>query len=219
MAQHDRHHDVHVERPPQQHRSQATHDAILAAASRLLRSTGPAGVTFAAIAKAAGISVGAIQFRFAGKDALLHAAIARELDQVIAAERAMLAQLIAAEPDVDAFLARYSQALADILAAFHPIIARSMEIITADPVLAPKGRAAGDASYQLFCQALDTVARNNGLTIAADTSDAIYHVIFSFTVREINFPSAPNGSEAHLRRRRALTAMCSAHVNAGRTAP
>lgn len=209
--------DSQGERRPLQHRSQATQNAILAAASRLLRATGPAGVTFAGIARAAGVSVGAIQFHFPGKDALVQATIARELDQVIAAERTMLQTLIAAEPDLDTFLARYIEALGGILAAFHPMIARTMKIITADPVLGPKGRAAGDASYHLFCQALDTVGRRNDMEITGDSSDAVYHVIFSYTVREINFPSAPASSKDHLRRRRALAAMCSAHLRTGST--
>jgi len=56
---------------PQQQRSRATHDALLQAFRRLLRTKPFAEISVAEIAGAAGMSVGGFYARFAAKDALL----------------------------------------------------------------------------------------------------------------------------------------------------
>ncbi|MFI5614146.1 TetR/AcrR family transcriptional regulator [Amycolatopsis sp. NPDC051903] len=69
-------------RPPQQARSRASLQKVLAAAERVLADGGIAEFTVAAVAERAGLSVGAIYRRFSGKDQLLHAVKDQVLGQL-----------------------------------------------------------------------------------------------------------------------------------------
>lgn len=60
-------------RPPQQARSRASLQKVLASAEHVLASGGMDEFTLAAVAEQAGMSVGAIYRRFSGKDQLLYA--------------------------------------------------------------------------------------------------------------------------------------------------
>jgi AcrR family transcriptional regulator len=60
-------------RPPRQARSRETLDRLMAAAEEVLGAEGLEGTTVPGIARAAGLSVGAVYRRFTDKDALLRA--------------------------------------------------------------------------------------------------------------------------------------------------
>ncbi|HEX4253226.1 MAG TPA: helix-turn-helix domain-containing protein, partial [Pseudonocardia sp.] len=69
-------------RPAQQARSRATQSKILVAARRLLAEAGWEGLTVSQVAKAAGVSVGAVYDRFTDKDGLIHAIQREVLDEL-----------------------------------------------------------------------------------------------------------------------------------------
>lgn len=79
-------------RKPKQERSRATVDAILDAAARILRRHGPKGLTTAAIAARAGVSVGSIYDYFPTKDAIVIALAKALLDDDVRAIQHALAQ-------------------------------------------------------------------------------------------------------------------------------
>jgi len=62
---------LEARKTPRQGRSQATVEAIVEAAARILETTGPAGFNTNAIARLAGVSVGSLYQYFPGKQALI----------------------------------------------------------------------------------------------------------------------------------------------------
>ena len=76
---------------PRQRRSEATVEAILEAAARLLESRGYAGATTNRIAEAAGVSVGSLYQYFPSKEAILAALVERHVAEVLAALQPLLA--------------------------------------------------------------------------------------------------------------------------------
>jgi AcrR family transcriptional regulator len=84
---------IHPRKRPRQQRSEATVDAILEAAARILEGAGLNAVTTNAVAEHAGVSIGSLYQYFPGKTALLAELIRRERDILTARIAA-----IAAEP-------------------------------------------------------------------------------------------------------------------------
>jgi AcrR family transcriptional regulator len=83
-----RQHPDKSRRIPRQSRSQSTVDAILFAASHILRSEGARAVTTERIARCAGVSIGSLYQYFANKQAILAALRARHGDWLAAETRA-----------------------------------------------------------------------------------------------------------------------------------
>ncbi|HWU02922.1 MAG TPA: helix-turn-helix domain-containing protein, partial [Novosphingobium sp.] len=123
--------EQHTARGPVQSRSRQTLDGILLAATALFKEAGPPALTFAGIAKAAGVSVGAVQFHFANKEAILEAVITRILDDNLQAEIVLYEQLAGAGGGMSAFLHAYICGQHELLARFNPHFAKSIEIIRA----------------------------------------------------------------------------------------
>lgn len=78
-------------RKPVQGRSQATVDALLAAAAQILARSGPEAATTNAIAARAGVSIGSLYQYFPDKDALIDVLATRHVDQMSAVMFAELA--------------------------------------------------------------------------------------------------------------------------------
>jgi len=73
-------------------RSQRTVDAILFAASQILRSEGPGAITTDRVARAAGVSIGSLYQYFANKEAILAALRERHGEWLAAETRAGIAR-------------------------------------------------------------------------------------------------------------------------------
>lgn len=92
-------------RPPQQERSREALRKVLAAAEELLRTEGSDAFTMANVAERAGVSVGAVYRRFAGREELLNAVKDRLIDNLEQELSAALADADAGlEGVVDAFV-------------------------------------------------------------------------------------------------------------------
>ena len=197
-----------VRRPLSQTRSRHTFDVVLRSAIEIFKDMGPAGITFARIANAAGVSVGGVQFHFANRDAIFEAAITQILDENLAAETKLFKDLAASTKGLEDFINLYIVGYYNILREFHPNFVKSIDIIMQNGTLSKKGRETGTIAERMAKSALSDALHRSGLTVAEDRIDAVYHLIFSFVVRELNFPSAPSDSPQFLSRRRALGKMC-----------
>lgn len=94
--------------PPQQARSRATLHKVLTAAEQVLASDGVDEFTVAAVADRAGVSVGAIYRRFAGREQLINSIKERLLGEV---EDALGEQLRAARPGIAGVVEAFTRAL------------------------------------------------------------------------------------------------------------
>ncbi len=81
-------------RRPRQARSHATLDAILEAAAQILERRGVGGFTTNHVAERAGVSIGTLYQYFADKEAVLLAALRRELDTLPGRQRSLVEALI-----------------------------------------------------------------------------------------------------------------------------
>ena len=72
-----------VRKSPRQRRSQATVEAIVEAAARILETLGPAGFNTNAVARRAGVSVGSLYQYFPGKQALIAELSRRNAEQAL----------------------------------------------------------------------------------------------------------------------------------------
>lgn len=195
-------------RAPQQQRSQQTLDTIRATAASLFNRSGLSDLTLAGIAREAGVSVGAVQFHFPTKNSLFRAVISDLLDAVIANEREMLEDVASTFPGLQSFLDTYVERYAIIMAQFHPNFLRVTDVISQDQHLSAKGREIGLQSEAMAKAALSQVTYRNGFVALDAHVDAVYHIIFSFLIRELHFPSGAAGSPEVRRRRQALSKMC-----------
>ncbi|MEC3980823.1 TetR/AcrR family transcriptional regulator [Amycolatopsis sp. H20-H5] len=95
--------------PPQQARSRESLQKVLAATEHVLAGRGIEEFTVAAVAEQAGMSVGAIYRRFAGKDQLLHAVKDQLLGQL---ETSVSEALRSPPPGLSGIVGAFTQALA-----------------------------------------------------------------------------------------------------------
>ena len=94
-------------RAPRQSRSELSTVAILDAAAALIASQGITATTIAAVAGSAGSSVGAIYFRFGGKERLVAAVLQRVIDDIVREITALLDDAARREVDAAELLTRY----------------------------------------------------------------------------------------------------------------
>ncbi|WP_254125171.1 TetR/AcrR family transcriptional regulator [Amycolatopsis sp. CA-230715] len=96
-------------RPPQQARSRKSLRKVLAAAEHVLATGGIDEFTVAAVAEAAGMSVGTIYRRFTGKEQLLHAVKDQLLGRL---ETGVAEALASAEEGLEGALSAFTHAMA-----------------------------------------------------------------------------------------------------------
>lgn len=104
--------------PPQQARSRAALERLLAAAREVLADRGPEEFTIAAVAERAGVSVGGVYRRFTGKEQLLEAVVDSALRELQATITAGLAD---APPDLAGVVGAFARALADYFTRVGPV--------------------------------------------------------------------------------------------------
>lgn len=113
--------------PPQQARSRASLEKVLAAAEHVLAHRGHEEFTIGAVAERAGLSVGAIYRRFAGKDQLLYAV----KDQLLTRLETNVTEALAGSGPHDV-VAAFTRALAETFAAHDRIFPELLDGQRAD---------------------------------------------------------------------------------------
>jgi AcrR family transcriptional regulator len=98
--------------PPQQERSRAALQRLLASAEHVLINDGPEELTIARVAEHAGVSVGGVYRRFAGKEQLIEA-VRRALIERL--EHSVATALENAGPSLEAVIDALATALSDTL--------------------------------------------------------------------------------------------------------
>ncbi|MEV4148225.1 helix-turn-helix domain-containing protein [Amycolatopsis sp. NPDC049691] len=132
--------------PPQQARSRASLEKVLAAAEYVLAHHGHEEFTIGAVAERAGLSVGAIYRRFAGKDQLLYAV----KDQLLTRLETNVAEALGESGPHDV-VAAFTRALADTFAAHDRIFPELLDGQRADG--RERGLQALAAIQQAFVEA------------------------------------------------------------------
>lgn len=136
-------------RPPQQARSRAALQKLLTAAEDVLVNQGLDDFTVAAVAEQAGVSVGGVYRRFAGKEQLIDAVVERMLGNL---EDTVAESLDAAEPSLTGVIAAFSHALADSLTRSGRV-ASTLIAGQRTPEMQQRGLSTATAMQRLFLDA------------------------------------------------------------------
>ena len=143
-----------ISNQPLQGRSLASFERMLEATKSLMLERGSEDFTLQDVSDVGSVSIGSIYLRFQSKDRLLHAVIARELSEVIAAEEAMMAKLLEDKSDLRNFLKQFIDACSAHLAEHARILRTIMQRASIDPAVSGPGKETARRSYGILTDAL-----------------------------------------------------------------
>lgn len=176
--------------PPQQARSRAALQKVLTATEQVLATTGPADLTMAAVAERAGVSIGSIYGRFAGKDQLLTAVKDRLLTRIEDDLVAALAEAVGGLPGV---VEAFTRTLADRFSAGSHVI--PYMLTAGSKEAAERGVRALETMRQLFLDAagrhIDEVRRPDPMTALVT---AVHTITGACIYRTIALHAWPDGA-------------------------
>ena len=156
---------------PTQTRSQATVDAMLEAAARILVRDGYGTFTTNRVAAAAGVSVGSLYQYFPNKEALLAELKARHIAQI---ERGLEAAL---EHAAETPLARLVPALVDAMAAAHLIEPELHRVLSAEVPHLGSSDAAEAFERRTFARMRALLAARRGEVVVRHLDLAVYVLV------------------------------------------
>ncbi|WP_226017923.1 TetR/AcrR family transcriptional regulator [Novosphingobium sp. FKTRR1] len=184
-----------VSRKPQQGRSKASLERMLAAAQRLMIERGSEEFTLQEVSKVGNVSIGSIYLRFESKDNLVRAVIADELERIIGDEDAMIAKVLAASTNLAEFIPHYVEDFAEILRFHAPLLRLSMLRAAYDPLIAEPGKRSAFRSVEIATAAMLRFKAEFGGTDCERKAAASYQIIFATLARQLSLGST--GESVH----------------------
>jgi AcrR family transcriptional regulator len=166
--------------PALQSRSRLTQDRIFLAGRRLLETGGPDALTVAAVAADAGVAVGSVYRRFGDKERLLHAILARFLDDFHAEFEGRVGDLAtSARADPAGAIDAAVTGIAAGFAAHAPLLRVFMLLGTRDDAVRAQGARASIAGSRFFRRALAPAVPHIHRTDADAAIDYAYRFTYS----------------------------------------
>lgn len=179
-----------VVRAPQQGRSKASYERMLAAAEELLSTRGADDFTLSEVSRKGKVSIGSIYLRFESKDALLHAVQLRVLERVDTRMMAQIAEARASAATLSALVPVLVEAMAETLREFADLMRPLMARATDDPLVAQTGKA----SYAKTANAIqDALLAHRDEIHHGDPERAVhssFRVLYAALARYLGFGSA-----------------------------
>lgn len=178
-----------MSRQPQQGRSKASLERMLAATRELMLERGSEEFTLQEVSQRGNVSIGSIYLRFESKDNLVRAVIAESDRGIAAAEDAMFQLLRAECTSLGQFVPRYVEAYAEVLRQFAPLLRLSMDRAAFDPQVSGPGKARANMAAAAATNAMlayaDEIAGPDGRLKA----DAAFRIIFATLARHLSLGS------------------------------
>ncbi len=131
-------------RVPQQGRSRASYERMLAAAEKLMVKNGNDDFTLTEVAKVGKVSIGSIYLRFNSKDDMIHAVHARVLARIEEDQDAMMAKIVGKAATLDDFSALFVDAYAELLKSYAPVLRPIMFRAIYDQNISQLGRQSAE---------------------------------------------------------------------------
>lgn len=125
---------------PQQQRSRDSHERVVNATEKLLRSKVGAEFTLADVSREAGVSVGGIYGRFHNREALIRAVQVRTNERMDEEFSATLAEIRSRDADGETRIRELTAAIAGLMQRHGPTIRAIVQASFSDPVVAAEGR-------------------------------------------------------------------------------
>lgn len=181
-------------REPQQGRSRASFERMLATAEALMVERGSDDFTLNDVAKVGKVSIGSIYCRFDSKDDLVRAVQTRVLDRVDAEMLSQIADARDGASGLDDVVHRLVQNVADTLSRFAAVMRPLMLRASSDPVIAMIGKRSFIATAQAVTGALlahrDEVAHPDPDRAA----DAAFTMLYASVARHLGFGTSSEAS-------------------------
>jgi AcrR family transcriptional regulator len=184
-----------INRKPQQGRSKASLERMLAATEKLMLERGSEEFTLQDVSAEGRVSIGSIYLRFKGKDELVRAVIFDHLERLDAEEEAMVAAIRKECTSLRTFIPGYVDRFAEVLKAHAPLLRLTMLRAEHDSLVSEPGKRSAYHSLGLAMAAmLEHPGEIVGPTKELKASTA-YHIIYATIARQLSLGST--GESAH----------------------
>lgn len=205
-----------VSRKPQQGRSKASLERMLAAARELMLERGNEDFTLQDVSQRGNVSIGSIYLRFESKDNLVRAVIADALDAISAEETTMLAALTPQCTSLGDFVPRYVESYAEVLRVNAPLLRLSMQRAASDPLVSGPGKAHALRAATQGTEAMMAFRDEIGGDDPERKALSSYHIIFATLARQLSLGSTGESVHDYDWRdlKRELGRMCLAYLRA-----
>ncbi|GCB46239.1 TetR/AcrR family transcriptional regulator [Streptomyces sp. NL15-2K] len=161
--------------PPQQARSRLTQQRIMEAGAALLEEGGTEALTVAAVAARAGVSVGSVYRRFAGKDRLI-AALQHDMIDRFRAD--IIRRFAPRRTEPAALVASAVAGLTETFQAHERLMRVFITAGTTDPAVARMGSEAGVDAGEVFRRFLEPIAPMVDAPEPELRLDVVYRLVF-----------------------------------------
>lgn len=183
-------------REPQQGRSRASYDRMVAAAEALLRERGNDEFTLLEVSKLGKVSIGSIYNRFDSKDDLIRAVQSRVLLAVDQEQRAAIDGAEARAGSLDELVVSIIDAIAEILRSHADLMRPMMMRASVDPIVSAAGKRSYLEVEALVCAALLAHRQEIRRTDPERAVSSAYRIAYAAIARYLGFGAAPgNGLE------------------------
>jgi AcrR family transcriptional regulator len=205
-----------VSRRPQQGRSKASLERMLAAGRELMIERGSEEFTLQDVSERGQVSIGSIYLRFESKDNLVRGVIAEALDALAADEDALMAALARDCSSLAEFVPAYVEGYAEILRLHAPLLRLTMERAAFDPLVSAPGKENAMRAETHSTQAMLAHGAEFGGCDHMVKAQSAYHIIFATLARQLSLGSS--GEAVHnydwSLLKRELSRMCLAYFRA-----
>lgn len=205
-----------VSRKPQQGRSKASLERMLAAARELMLERGSEEFTLLEVSERGQVSIGSIYLRFESKDNLVRGVIAEALEEIGREESEMLAKLARECKTLADFVPAFVESYAEVLLRHAPLLRLTMERAAADPLVASPGKEQALRAETGSVEAMLAYSGEFGGSDHKVKAQSAYHIIFASLARQLSLGST--GESVHdydwSVMKRELGRMCLAYLRA-----
>lgn len=181
-------------REPQQGRSRASYERMLAAAEKLMVKRGNDDFTLTEVGKAGKVSIGSIYLRFDSKDDLIRAVHARVLVRIGDDQDAMMADLAASTHTLDDFCDAFVSAYAELLKSYSPVLRPIMFRAIYDASMSAIGRASadklGNEAHRQMLRFSSEFARSDHQRLV----EAAFRMVYCTLARFLGLGSSPEAA-------------------------
>ena len=179
-----------VSRRPQQGRSKASLERMLAAAETLMTEKGNEDFTLQDVSRIGKVAIGSIYLRFESKENLVRAVIANHLERTANDEGAMIDKVTEQSRDLAAFLRNFVDAYAEFLREHAPMLRLAMDRARHDPLVSGPGKETATRAARISVQAMLAFAGEIGGEGRELKAHSAFNVIFSTLARQLSLGSS-----------------------------
>lgn len=205
-----------VSRKPQQGRSKASLERMLAAGRELMLERGNEEFTLQEVSERGQVSIGSIYLRFESKDNLVRGVLAEALEALASEEADMLAKLDRDCQTLAQFVPGYVETYAEILHRHAPLLRLAMERAAFDPLVQAPGKQHALRAETICTNAMLAHSEEFGGSDHTVKAQSAYHIIFATLARQLSLGSTGESAHAYDWNllKRELGRMCLAYLRA-----